>query len=941
MNSTDFSWLHLSDFHLGKDDYAQRRILDHILTEIDGVIAAGRKPDFVFITGDIANKGRADEFKMFEQEFLVPLLGKLGDSHFDRVFLVPGNHDVDRSKARAVRRYDVIDEIQNFLDPTAEGRSEREQLLLRFRAFDEHPWYLEQQKWVSSANGFFSKRIKLQNVEAGVLCINTAWFCGGENEQGKLRPGLAMIEEGLRELDGCSPIFVLGHHPLDSLTPSDGKRFLAILAKAGAWYLHGHLHKTQSRSQIVGNSPVVCLQAGCAFFARDDEQWVTRLLWGGFEMATRQIHVQPKKWNPDHHEWILDSEAFPDTLRTPGTDFWILATQARPSESRLPIGMAPKQNKKVSPPDGWISVDASYLNERRQPVPEDRLIQYFEGRVPQWEDILSGSIPARSIVQDLVQTIAHGFEANEPQLTILLGAGGEGKSTAFLQTLERIASSQNAKILWRNNPDKPLPASFVTSLSGTGDRWLLASDEGDSLITETFNALRSLGRKSKVHIFLACRDTDWIENHGNDFMWNQVAGFAERRMKGLDEVDAREIVNAWAKFGARGLGKLADSTIDEAVNQLLEAALLEATTSDGAFLGAMLRVRVGVALRDHVAALMVRLESREIAKLPGKTLLDAFAYIAVPHAFNLLFLSKAVLARAIGVDESQVRRRILKPLGEEAAAGSSGQFILIRHRAIAEAAMEIGSNRFEVDPEDILADLVRAAISANEEGAHVPHLSDWRYLSSRMFEHGNQSLGVRLAATAVAADPTNSFLAVKLAQLYRESGQAEQSAGVFRKSYEKAVGNRAFYTEWATCEGFLGNRALSVWINGLSISDGIERRPPDVKDVGFGLIGCLVNFLVLFERYQNPVFLEAAVAADRIARRISLPKAAFEEIELRQEALMNFRANLTVNPGRLMGDLLVGIGRAYDQREMELSAALPPPPKLTFESLKEIARLRN
>ena len=942
MNSTDFSWLHLSDFHLGKDNYAQCRILEYILAEVDAAIAANRKPDFVFITGDLANKGRAEEFEQFDKEFLVPLMEKLGDSHFDRIFLVPGNHDVDRSKSRAVKRYDVLDEIQNFLDPTAEGRAEREQILSRFKAFDEYPWYLEQQKWVSSANGYHAKRITLSSGEVGILCINTSWFCGGENEQGKLSSGLGMLEQGLRELAGCSQIFVLGHHPVDWLTPTTAQRFLAMLGKAGAIYIHGHLHKTGNLSQLIGNSAVVCLQAGCAFFARNDEQWVTRLLWGGFECSTQQVHVQPKKWNANHREWVLDADAFPNSLRAVDGDFWILPTRAARPDARQILAAETKPSKaKIAPPDGWILLDGSYLTERRQPVSDDRILQYFEGRVPQWEDVLSGSIPSRSILDDLVATLTNGFGANGPQLTLLLGAGGEGKSTAFLQTLERIASNQQVKVLWRSNPERALPLSFVSSLSGTGDTWLLASDEGDSLINETYQALRSLGRKAKVHLFLACRDTDWIENHGNDFQWNQVAEFAERRMKGLDERDAREIVNAWGKFGSRGLGKLAGSTLDEAVGQLVEAARVEATTSDGAFLGAMLRVRVGVALRDHVAALMVRLESRDIKGLPGKTLLDAFAYIAIPHAYNLLFLSKSVLGRAIGIDESRVRRRILGPLGEEAAAGAAGQFILTRHRAIAEAAMEIASARFDVDPEDILSDLVRAAIVANEEGALVPHLSDWRYLSSRMFEHGNQSLGVRLATTAVAADSTNSFLAVKLAQLYREAGQAEQSAAVFRQSYQKAKGNRAFYTEWATCEGFLGNRGLSIWINAISIADGTEMRPPDVKDVGFGLAGCLVNFLALFERYQNPVFLDAAAAANRIARRITLPKAAFDEIELRQQALFDFNANLNVSPNRLVGDLIAGIRRAYDQREMELSAALLPPSRLTFEALKEIARIRS
>lgn len=255
--------------------------------------------------------------------------------------------------------------------------------------------------------------------------------------------------------------------------------------------------------------------------------------------------------------------------------------------------------------------------------------------------------------------------------------------------------------------------------------------------------------------------------------------------------------------------------------------------------------------------------------------------------------------------------------------------------------MDIASNRFDIDQEDILVDLVRAAIIANSEGSLVPNLSEWRYLSSRLFDQGNQSLGVKLAATALSADAENSYLAVKLAQLYREAGQAEQSVAVFRRSYVQAKGNRAFYTEWATCEGFLGNRALSVWINAVSIADGTELRPPDVRDAGFGLAGLLVNFIALNERYQNAVFLEAAVAADRIARRISLPRAAFDEIELQKEHVEEFLQHFDIKPEQALSKLVAGIGHAYNQRELELEKVIPPPANLRFDSLAEIARLQT
>ena len=52
--STPIRWLHLSDFHVGKDDYAQKRLFEKILEHI----AEREAPDLVSVTGDIANNGQ-------------------------------------------------------------------------------------------------------------------------------------------------------------------------------------------------------------------------------------------------------------------------------------------------------------------------------------------------------------------------------------------------------------------------------------------------------------------------------------------------------------------------------------------------------------------------------------------------------------------------------------------------------------------------------------------------------------------------------------------------------------------------------------------------------------------------------------------------------------------------------------------------------------------
>ena len=939
--SAAVSWLHVSDFHVGMDDFAQRNIFKYIIREVEAYKRQVRMPDFVFVSGDLANKGKTEEFRIFNDDFIGPLLTVLGDEYLERIFIVPGNHDVDRDLARAVRRYDVLEEVPTFLDPTSEGLAERTALLARFSAFDEHPWTLENTRWVTSKDGYLAKRFAISGLDVGILCINTAWFCGAKGEQRRLSPGRAMVEAGLEVVNGCKPLFVVGHHPFEWLVASDHTLLRTLLGRLGAIYLCGHLHEPEHSSIGSGLTPLTILQAGCAFVARDDEKWRTRLIWGGFDQETRTILAQPKKWNGNRNEWVLDTDAITDELRVPGADYWQIPTAFGQRGSATRNGRVPKEIKEreITPPEGWVLLDEKFLKERSPEQPDERILQYFDGSVPTWDDIFSDRIPERAIVADLVETIGEGFQTG-PQLTLMLGPGGEGKSTAFFQVLRTLNAKGGCRILWRSNPERHLYPEFIKSLPQSDVPWLITSDEADTMVRDIYNVLRALPQQDKFHFFLTCRDTDWIESDGDGYAWQQlITSFVQRTIKGLTRQDADKIIAAWSRYGARGLGKLSGLESDEAAQRLFDAATIEASTADGAFLGAMLRVRIGLALRDHVAALLGRLEGRELQGIPGKSLLDAFAYIAVPHAYNLLFLSKSVLAKALGIDETRVRRRILGPLGEEAAAAAFGESILTRHRAIAETATDIMSTRFHLDAEDVLSELVRAALSAGLEGALVPHLADWRYLSTRMFDQGNHALGVKLAAAALEADPGNSFLAVKLSHLYREAGQAEQSANVFRQSIHRLRANRAFFTEWGTCEGALGNTAASVWLKALSLADGTEMKPPDIKDVYLGLAGAAISFMNLYESYQNDAFLHAAAGAAQLGLRMSGLPAETVAIFHREFERAEHHGAVHETPITALKNFYFGVEKAYEQLELEIGPGIPAPGRLSYTGLERLLKI--
>jgi 3',5'-cyclic AMP phosphodiesterase CpdA len=92
--------LHISDLHIREDgqEWHRRRVLgDAWKANLDAFLEEG-DVDVVAFTGDLAFSGRPGEYEGVTGFILATLEWlKLGR---ERLFVVPGNHDVDRSVAR-------------------------------------------------------------------------------------------------------------------------------------------------------------------------------------------------------------------------------------------------------------------------------------------------------------------------------------------------------------------------------------------------------------------------------------------------------------------------------------------------------------------------------------------------------------------------------------------------------------------------------------------------------------------------------------------------------------------------------------------------------------------------------------------------------------------------------------------------------------------------
>lgn len=111
------TWLHVSDFPIrGGDSYDQDVVLRALVKGVADDRGQGPKPDVIFATGDIAHSGKEQEYAI-ASKFFDALLAAAKPSK-DRLFVIPGNHDVDRELGIGLARtLDSREESDKYFRP--------------------------------------------------------------------------------------------------------------------------------------------------------------------------------------------------------------------------------------------------------------------------------------------------------------------------------------------------------------------------------------------------------------------------------------------------------------------------------------------------------------------------------------------------------------------------------------------------------------------------------------------------------------------------------------------------------------------------------------------------------------------------------------------------------------------------------------------------------
>lgn len=846
------NWLHLSDFHFGKNIFQQEFVASKIIDHVRNFIQKELEPDFIFITGDIANSGKLEEFKRFNEVIMTPLTEILGSKFKDRIFVVPGNHDLSRKINKGFSREIFLNIEEGLFEPTNESLEERQMLNARFDNFSQQINFINSHE-IFFQNGAFSQRFNINNIDLGIVGINTAWLCRDDRDKGNLSPGIALVRSAIEDIRDCDVKIVLGHHPLEWFSPHHLTPIKSIFGINNIIYLHGHMHFSWAEPSYGAGQEFLTIQTGAAYQAPEGLKWKNGLLWATLDLEEGHVSLQPHEWSHDAQSWQLAGGYFHEAHREGA---WWNYDIPKKQQRKIP----PKRD--TLPPGGWSTADLDTLNQHLEPLENAEALAYFDGATPDWKIALSTSIPRREIVTKIKNTYISSCNSSETTVCTILAAGCEGKTTALLQAAHEILTeNKDQKILIRTNNIRPFEPEQLYKILSTHNKWLIVIDEGDQEAKKilTFIETRPEELQGKIDFLIASRDSDWKSSGAALLPWGYAATYKEIILKDLSAKDASDIIDAWSSYGTPGLGEeLAELDRDTRVEKLRYYAKKESKGTSGAFFGALLLCRHGGDLLDHAHSMLERLDQIKINE--EKSLKDALAYIAAMHSENFDKLNFDVLAAVLNLSVPKLQKNVIRKLGQEAAATTTSTAIFTRHKYIADAIIEILETKYDKDITELFIDLALSEMDRSKE-IKILNINFWRFdLADSLFNSGKTRLAITLAEKLFQADPSNSFLLTKLAYFYRKNDNSQSAIELIR-DFQYTPKHRSFFFEWAVCEGternYLENSLLATY----AISDDADTNQLNIDDAIMILNGLSNCNSRLYREFGDQIFEDASDAS--------------------------------------------------------------------------------
>lgn len=317
--ASTLTWLHLSDLHMRRDELDNLRVVlkalwNDLPAQIDKL---GGRLDFIAFTGDIAYSGKAEEYELAGENFFQPLLKTTGLSRA-KLFIVPGNHDVDWRAIRYLKP-DIPASLTNRAKVTEFLESDdRRRFLFApmasyaqfvqhfFGGFPEHsilhdPLYS------------YVQLIKSGNQSIALIGLNSAWLSGftrdakgNATDRGNLLISDKQIGDALREARNATVRVAMMHHPFSWLKKFEDHDARARLSQGCDLVLRGHLHAPDFVGEKALGGQIVIVPAGTIY---KSHAWLNGYNLIQLDLYAGMGKIVLRRYSEDRRKWVEDARS--------------------------------------------------------------------------------------------------------------------------------------------------------------------------------------------------------------------------------------------------------------------------------------------------------------------------------------------------------------------------------------------------------------------------------------------------------------------------------------------------------------------------------------------------------------------------------------------------------------------------------------------------------
>jgi hypothetical protein len=310
-------FVHVSDIHFGQEkddlvhihaDVKQQLIADakEVISHLAGGVAHG-----ILVTGDIAHSGRWAEYED-AGKWLDDLAANIG-VEIHRVQMVPGNHDLDRSKL-SYSGSQILDYIR------AGGAEEYEKILNNptdrgalFSRFEDYGRFSFGYNCPLNNEGIFASEMEVTLAPGRAIRFirfNSSLLCHGKERHEEPELIIGARQFIIPRTNGVENV-VLVHHPLNWYKDQDqAKDYIRSRARV---FISGHEHDPKvSIDNVEQGCDLMMLAAGATvpFKSNDVFTFTYNIIEFGWdeEIDGLSVTMHPRTWNPQRTRFEADEK---------------------------------------------------------------------------------------------------------------------------------------------------------------------------------------------------------------------------------------------------------------------------------------------------------------------------------------------------------------------------------------------------------------------------------------------------------------------------------------------------------------------------------------------------------------------------------------------------------------------------------------------------------